>query len=150
MKAPFLAKLALRQFRRNVLTANHDIKSFIKSSSAKRQAKGWPAPDAKFFADPAWLKAMYAAMAEGFRQPESVQAIYQEHALFMNPWNEPIEAISPEKVIVWQGAQDKTCPVANAQQLAERIKGCCMEIFADEGHCLIFAKQKELAAALRV
>jgi pimeloyl-ACP methyl ester carboxylesterase len=149
MKAPFLAKWALGMFRKSVLNANQDIGGYLKSRGGKSMLADWPRSDARFFAAPAWLKLMYAAMAEGFRQDgDSINAIYQEHRLFMQPWNEPIEQIPAGKLTLWQGGQDKTCPADNAQKIAQTIKGTRVELFSDEGHCVMFAKTEKLAKDL--
>ncbi len=68
MKAPFLAKWALGFFRSSVLKANKDIEIYLKSRGGRRMLSGWSEPDVRFFSDPAWLKLMYTAMTEGFRQ----------------------------------------------------------------------------------
>jgi pimeloyl-ACP methyl ester carboxylesterase len=145
MKAPFLAKWALGMFRKTVLEANQDIDGYLKSRSGKSMLAEWPQPDARFFADPAWLKLMYAAMAEGFRQDgNGINAVYQEHRLFMQPWNEPIEQIPAGKLTLWQGSQDKTCPSVNAQKIAQTIEGTRVKLFPDEGHCVMFAQTENL------
>jgi pimeloyl-ACP methyl ester carboxylesterase len=149
MKSPLIAKFGLNMFRKSVFNVNHDIEGYLASHAGKNMVADWPKPDACFFADPAWLKLMYGAMEEGFRQDgASVKAVYQEHMLFMKPWNEPIEQIPAGKVTLWQGAQDKTCPPDNAQKIAQAIKGCRVDVFEDEGHCAMFAKAEKLASAL--
>jgi pimeloyl-ACP methyl ester carboxylesterase len=149
MKSPFLAKWALGMFRKSILAANRDIDGYLASRSGRSMLADWPKPDARFFSDPTWLKLMYAAIAEGFRQNgNSVKTIYQEHRLFMKPWNEPIEQIPAGKLTLWQGAQDKTCPASNAQKIAQAVKGSSVELFPDEGHCVMFAKPEQLAKYL--
>jgi pimeloyl-ACP methyl ester carboxylesterase len=110
----------------------------------------WPNPDQKFFADAAWLKWMYAAMAEGFRQENSVKVVLQEHRLFLQPWSEDIGRIPAGKLTLWQGAQDKTCPVDNAQRIAQATKGARVELFPDEGHCVMFDQTKKLTSELNM
>jgi pimeloyl-ACP methyl ester carboxylesterase len=68
----------------------------------------------------------------------------------MNPWNEPIEQIPEGKIVLWQGAQDKTCPVDNAQKIAQTIKNAQLELFPEEGHCAMFAKPQKLAKHLKM
>ncbi len=148
MKNRFLAMLGLRFFRNSVIQANHDVDGYLKSNSGKSMVADWPKPDRKFFGEAAWLKRMYAAMAEGFRQKNSVKAIFQEHQLFLNPWSENIERIPAGKLTLWQGAKDKTCPVDNAQKIAQAINGTHMEIFTDEGHCVLFGQIQKLSSAL--
>ena len=150
MKTPVLAKLALRVFRRSVLKANRNIDRYLGSSSGKNMIASWPESDARFFANPQWLRVMYGAMAEGFRQNEkSLETIYQEHRLFMKSWNEHIEQIPAGKLTVWQGEQDKTCPTSNAMEIVQIVKGARMELFPDEGHCVMFSKVENLAKDLR-
>jgi pimeloyl-ACP methyl ester carboxylesterase len=83
-------------------------------------------------------KTDYASMAGGFRQESSVKTIFNEHQLFLKSWNESIEQIPAGKLTLWQGEQDKTCPVGNAQKIAQTVKGTRMELFPDEGHCVLF------------
>ena len=129
MKNRLLATWGLQFFRKSILKANQDIDGYLKSRSGKNMVADWPKPDRKFFADGAWLKRMYAAMAEGFRQESSVKTIFQEHQLFLKPWSENICRIPVGKLMLWQGEQDKTCPVGNAQKIARAVKGTCMELF---------------------
>jgi pimeloyl-ACP methyl ester carboxylesterase len=149
MKNSYLAKWALNMFRKSVLSADQDIDGYLQSRSGKSMLADWPKPDVRFFSDPSWLKTMYAAMAEGFRQNgNSVKTFYQEHGLFMKPWNEPIDQIPSGKVTLWQGTQDKTCPASNAQKIAQALKGTNVELFPDEGHCVMFNKTEKLAKDL--
>ncbi len=150
MKASFLAKLGLNMFSKSVLKANRDVDGYLESRGGKRMLAGWPESDARFFADPAWLKLLYGAIEEGFRQNrDSINAVYQEHCLFMKPWSDPIAQIPAGKLTLWQGAQDKTCPVGNGQIIAQAIKGAHVEIFPDEGHCVMFAQPQKLATDLK-
>ncbi len=144
MKNRWLAMWGLKFFRESILKANQDVDDYLKSRSGKNMVAEWPKPDRKFFADAAWLKRMYAAMAEGFRQESSVKTIFQEHQLFLKPWSENIGLIPMGKLTVWQGAQDKTCPAGNAQKIAQAVKGTRVELFPDEGHCAIFGQIQNL------
>ena len=109
----------------------------------------WPEADAKFFANPAWLRLMYGSMAEGFRQEnDGVKAVFQEHQLFIKPWAEPLSRIPPGKVCVWQGTEDTTCRVENAHRLVEAISNACLEVFEGEGHCVMFNDLQKLCKAL--
>lgn len=150
MKSSLIAKFGLSMFRKSVFNANHNIKAYLASRGGKSMVSDWPKPDACFFANPTWLKLMYSAMEEGFRQDGyGVKAVYQEHMLFLKPWNEPLEQIPPQKLFIWQGAQDKTCPIKNAQQLALTVPGSQLEVFPNEGHCVMFAQPDKLSAALK-
>ena len=148
MKNAWLAMWGLKFFRKSILKANQDVDDYLKSPNGKNMVAEWPKPDRKFFADAAWLKRMYAAMAEGFRQESSVKTIFQEHQLFLKPWSENIGLIPMGKLTVWQGAQDKTCPAGNAQKIAQAVKGTRVELFPDEGHCAIFGQIQNLNSEL--
>jgi len=148
MKNRLLATWGLKFFRESILNANQDVDCYLKSRSGKNMVAEWPKPDRKFFADASWLKLMYAAMAEGFRQESSVKTIFQEHQLFLKPWSENIERIPAEKLTLWQGAQDKTCPAINAQKLSQAVKGTRVKLFPDEGHCALFGQIQNLNSEL--
>ena len=145
MKNPYLAKFALKQLRKTVLRANRDIKGYLESRKGKNMLNEWPKPDSNFFGNPTWLKTIYAAMAEGLRQNNiSIKTIYQEHRLFAKPWIEPVDQIPNDKVIIWQGGLDRTCPPTNALKLANTVKGARLEFFPYEGHCVMFTKSEKL------
>jgi pimeloyl-ACP methyl ester carboxylesterase len=91
---------------------------------------------------------MYASMAEGFRQESSVKTIFQEHQLFLKPWNESLGRIPAGKLTLWEGEQDKTCPAGNAQKIAQAAKGTRVELFPDEGHCVLFDQIQKLYSEL--
>jgi pimeloyl-ACP methyl ester carboxylesterase len=149
MKVPVLAMWGLKRFRAEVLQANEDIDAFLGSNSGRKMVQSWPEADAKFFADPAWLRLMYASMAEGFRQEhDSVKAVFQEHQLFIKPWAEPISQIPPSKVCVWQGTEDTTCRLDNAYRLVEAVPNACLEVFEGEGHCVMFDNLQKLRKTL--
>ena len=149
MKIPALGMWGLKRFRAEVLKANRDIDSFLGSKSGRKMVASWPEADAKFFADPAWLRLMYGSMAEGFRQGnDGVKAVFQEHQLFIKPWAEPVSQIPPGKVCVWQGTEDTTCRVENAYRLAEAVPNACLEVFEGEGHCVMFDNLQRLGETL--
>jgi pimeloyl-ACP methyl ester carboxylesterase len=150
MKIPPLGKLALNRFKTEVLKANRDINAFLKSKSGRKMLEAWPKEDAKFFADPSWLKLMYHSMAEAFRQEnDGVKTVFQEHQLFMKPWAEPISRIPPGKVYVWHGTEDTTCRLENAYKIRETIPNACLEIFEGKGHCIMFDNLPKLQKILR-
>jgi pimeloyl-ACP methyl ester carboxylesterase len=138
MKNRHLALWGLKYYRKSILQANKDIDGYLKSPRGKNMVADWPEPDRKFFSDADWLKRMYVAMAEGFRQKSSAETIFQEHQLFLKSFSESIWQIPAGKLVLWQGAQDKTCPISNVQKIARTIKGSRVELFSDEGHCVLF------------
>jgi pimeloyl-ACP methyl ester carboxylesterase len=149
MKVPLLAMWGLKRFRAEVLKANRDIAAFLDSKSGRKMVASWPEADAKFFADPTWLRLMYGSMAEGFRQEnDGVKAVFQEHQLFIKPWNEPLQQIPPDKLCVWQGTEDTTCRIENAHRIAEAAPNASIEVFEGKGHCVMFDKLTKLRETL--
>jgi pimeloyl-ACP methyl ester carboxylesterase len=149
MKIPALGIWGLKRFRAEVLRANRDINAFLKSKNGRKMVASWPEADAKFFADPSWLRLMYGSMAEGFRQETAgVKAVFQEHQLFMKPWAEPISLVPPDKACVWHGTEDTTCRVDNAYRLAQAVPNASLEVFEVEGHCVMFDNLKKLGMLL--
>jgi len=149
MKVPALGVWGLKRFRAEVLKANRDINGFLESKSGRKMVAAWPKEDAKFFADPSWLRLMYGSMAEAFRQEnDGVKAVFQEHQLFMKPWAEPISLIPSGKVCVWHGTEDTTCRVDNAYRLVEAVPNACLEVFEGKGHCVMFDNLEKLRAIL--
>jgi pimeloyl-ACP methyl ester carboxylesterase len=149
MKFPFIARWALKRFQKFVLEANKDIGTFLKTKAGQDFLSGWSQEDKKFFADPTWLATIIGAIVEGFRQGnEGINAIYQEHKLFMRNWDTPISLIPPEKLYVWQGTEDKTCQTENANRIANSVRGAHLEIFKRKGHCVMFDNLEKLSKIL--
>jgi pimeloyl-ACP methyl ester carboxylesterase len=149
MRFPFLGKLALRNFMKLALNAKNDINKFLNTQAGKNYLSQWPPEDRKFFADPAWLALMMKSTAEGFRQGDKgIEAILQEHQLFMNKWNLPLSRIPGKKLSIWQGTQDKTCRTENATKIAEKIPGAKTQIFQTSGHYVMFDDLNRLGQTL--
>jgi pimeloyl-ACP methyl ester carboxylesterase len=150
MKVPYFGMLALRRLRAQVLKANKDIDKFLASKEGKNLLKSLCREDAKFFYDRAWVTLMYGSMAEAFRQgSQGVQAVLQEHQLFMKTWDVPLSRIPSGKVFVWQGTDDRTCRVDNAFRIAKAVPGARLEIFEGKGHCVMFDNLGKLGEILR-
>ena len=150
MKNHFLAIWGLKFFRKTIIQANQDIDGYLKSRSGKNMVADLPKSDRKFFANASWLKLLYAAMMEGFRQESSVNTIFQEHQLFLKPWKVSIKRIPAGKLTLWQGVQDKMCSVGNAQKIADTVNGAHVKLFTNEGHCLLFNQLQKLSDELNV
>jgi pimeloyl-ACP methyl ester carboxylesterase len=149
MKIPALGMWGLKRFRAEVIKANQDINAFLKSKSGRKMVESWPKEDAKFFADPSWLKLMYGSMAEAFRQEKGgLKAVFQEHQLFIKPWAEPISLVPPGKVCFWHGTEDTTCRIDNAYRLVEAVPNACLEVFEGAGHCVMFGNLQKLRKTL--
>ena len=139
MKIPYIGMLAMKRMSSQVLKANANISAFLDSKSGKKMLKGLSKEDEKFFSDPAWATLMYASMAEAFRQGNTgVKAIIQEHQLFMNPWEVPLSTVPSNKLVIWQGDEDKTCRVENAYRITQAIPDAQLEVFKGKGHCVMF------------
>jgi pimeloyl-ACP methyl ester carboxylesterase len=149
MRFPFLGKLALRRFMKFVLKSNKDINKFLNSQAGNNYLSQWPDEDRKFFADPAWLTVIMRSMAEGFRQGDrGIEAILQEHQLFLKNWDLPLNKISGKTLQIWHGSQDKTCRIENAYNIAQKIPGAKTQIFQDSGHCVLFDNLDKLSQTL--
>jgi pimeloyl-ACP methyl ester carboxylesterase len=148
MKLHFVGVLAMRQFRRSVLKADGDTSAFLKSKQAKQMLRGYTESDLKFFSNPAWAKLMFQSMAEAFRQECGVTAVVDEHMLFLRPWGFSFSKVPEGKLVVWQGAEDKTCNVANAYALARLVEGSVLHVFSGRGHCVLFENLDKLVEVL--
>jgi pimeloyl-ACP methyl ester carboxylesterase len=145
MKIPYIGMLAMKRMSSQVLKANANISAFLDSRGGKKMLKGLSKADEKFFSDSAWATLMYASMAEAFRQGNNgVKAIIQEHQLFMNPWEVPLSTVPSNKLIIWQGDEDKTCRVENAYRITQAIPNARLEVFKGKGHCVMFDNFEKL------
>lgn len=148
MKLHFVGVLAMRQFRRSVLKADGDPTAFMESRQAKQMLRGYTESDLQFFAEPVWAKLMFQSMAEAFRQESGVNAVVDEHMLFLKPWGFSLDGIPAGKLVVWHGEEDKTVNVRNGVALAAQVKGSELEVFRGKGHCALFNYQDRLAKVL--
>lgn len=150
MKLPFLGLVALKTMQGQTLKANGNISGFLASREGKRMLKGWAKEDAKFFSNESWATLMYGSMAEAFRQGNlGVKTVYLEHQLFMKPWPVSLSRIPAGKLVVWQGAEDKTCRVDNAYRIAYAVSGAHLKIFEGKGHCVMFDNLDKLSEIFR-
>jgi pimeloyl-ACP methyl ester carboxylesterase len=119
MKLPFLGLLAVKKMSVNVLKANDNIGAFLESREGKQILNSCSEDDLKFFSNTAWATLMYNSMREAFRRRnEGVKAVFQEHQLFMKPWNINFSRIPADNLFIWHGADDKTCRVSNAYMIS--------------------------------
>ncbi len=139
MKVPFIGRLAMKRMRQQVLKANGDIEAFLKSRQGKHLLHACSRDDLKFFSNPDWMRLLYQSMAEGFRQGNmGVNAVFQEHQIFMKPWDIPLANVPADKLFIWHGAEDRTCRVSNAQTISKRVPNAQLEVFRGKGHCVMF------------
>jgi pimeloyl-ACP methyl ester carboxylesterase len=116
MKLPFLGTIAMRNMRRQVLKADSP-EAFLRSNQGQQTLHTCSKRDLTFFSNPTWMNLMHQSMTEAFHQSNSVKTIFEEHKLFLKPWNLPFKNIS-NRLGIWQGTEDKTCPIKNAYGIA--------------------------------
>lgn len=139
MKLPFIGLLAMKRMRHEVLKANGNVAAFLKSKQGKQMLNACSKDDLKFFTDKAWMTLLYQSMVEAFHQGDSgVKVVLDEHLMFMNPWGLSFERISAGKLLIWHGAEDKTCRVNNAYEIARCIPYGALTVFPKNGHCVMF------------
>jgi pimeloyl-ACP methyl ester carboxylesterase len=148
MKLHFVGILAMRQFRRSVLKADGDPSAFLATKKAKQMLRGYTESDLRFFSNPVWAKLMFQSMAEAFRQGCGVNAVVDEHMLFLKPWGFSFSKVPEGKLVIWQGEEDKTCIVGNAYALSRLILGSELYVFKGQGHCALFENLDKLAEVL--
>ena len=147
MKLPFLGTIAMRNMRRQILKANTP-EAFLHSNQGKQTLRTCSKHDLTFFSNPTWISLMHQSIREAFRQNNSINTVLEEHKLFLNPWNLPFKNVK-NKIWIWQGTEDKTCPIKNAYNIAHKIKNCNLEIFPNQGHYTIFDNIEKLAERLQ-
>jgi pimeloyl-ACP methyl ester carboxylesterase len=149
MKLPYVGNIAMRQLHRSLLRANDNPNAFLETSQGKQLLHGANKRDLEFFHDHEWMKIMYQAMIEAFRQgPSGVKAIVEEHRLFLKPWNLTFSKIGRDKLQLWHGSDDLTCRVNNAYSIAKKVPNAKLEVFKGEGHCVMFDHIEQLAQVL--
>jgi pimeloyl-ACP methyl ester carboxylesterase len=67
-----------------------------------------------------------------------------EHQAFLKPWPFSFSKVPAGKLAVWHGSEDKTSRIANAYLIAEAVAGSQLEVFEDEGHCVLFENFRRL------
>jgi pimeloyl-ACP methyl ester carboxylesterase len=123
MKLPFVGAFAMRQLRRQVLKASGNPSVFLESTQGKQLLHGYSETDLQFFSDPVWAGLMYQSMAVAFRYGSGVNAVVEEHLLFVRPWGFTFGRIPGGKLVILHGADDKTCRVSNAYALTRLVRG---------------------------
>ncbi len=93
---------------------------------------------------------MYQSMAEAFRYGSGVKAVVEEHMLFLKSWGFSFERVPGGKLVIWHGADDKTCRVGNAYALAGLVHGSEFAVFAGQGHCVLFENLAKMAEIIRL
>ncbi|MCW4002718.1 MAG: alpha/beta hydrolase [Candidatus Bathyarchaeota archaeon] len=150
MKMPFLGHFAMKRMSHEVLKANGDVAAFLKSKQGKQMLHACSKDDLKFFSDPSWMALMYQSIAEAFHQRNSgVKAVVDEHQRFLKPWGLPFERVSSGKLVIWHGAEDKTCRVNNAYDLLCSVPCGVLKIFPEKGHCVMFDNLQQLSEILK-
>jgi pimeloyl-ACP methyl ester carboxylesterase len=146
MKLPAIGSIVMRNMQRQILKANTP-KAFLQSTQGKQMLHACSKNDLTFFSNPKWIKLLHQSIAEAFRQKNSVKTIIEEHTLFLKPCNLSICEIG-DKLQIWHGKEDKTCPINNAYQIAHKFKGAKLKIFSNKGHYFIFDHLDQIAQSL--
>jgi pimeloyl-ACP methyl ester carboxylesterase len=150
MQLPMVGKIALNRMRIQVLKANGDIDAFMSSKQGKQMLNGCSSSDLKFFSDPSWMSLLYKSMAEAFRQGTfGVKAVLEEHKLFLKPWDFHFK-VPNDKLHIWHGSEDKTCPVSNAYELSRTVGSGKLELFEGHGHCVMFENLPKLGELFKL
>ncbi len=85
---------------------------------------------------------------EAFRQGSRGAAF--DAYLFTRPWGFPLDALAPDRVVLWHGTQDVHVPVAMARFVAAAVPGCDARFFDGEDHLdVIFGRLEDVMASLR-
>jgi len=148
MKLSFLGKIAMQNMRRQILRADTP-EAFLQSRQGQQTLHTCSSRDLTFFANPTWIGLMHQSMKEAFRQNNSINSVLEEHKLFLNPWNLPFKNLNNKVLWIWQGTEDKTCPIKNAYNIAHKAKGCNLEIFPTQGHYAMFDNIEKLKERLK-
>jgi pimeloyl-ACP methyl ester carboxylesterase len=149
MRFPRIGKFAMRHLSRQLLKADGDTQAFLVTPQGKQLLHGCSKTDLAFINDAAWLKLMYQSMAEAFRQKSGVNAVVEEHLLFMKPWTLPFDAVGKGKLWIWHGKEDKTCRVENVYAIAQLVASAELEVFEGAGHFVMFKNLERLGKILR-
>jgi pimeloyl-ACP methyl ester carboxylesterase len=150
MKLPFISKIAMRQLHRELLRADGNPIAFLETPQGKQLIQGATKRDLEFFQNPGWIRLLYQAMVEAFRQGEvAIKAIVEEHHLFLKQWNLPFDNIDGTKLHIWHGKDDLTCRVNNAHSIAKTVLNANLEVFQNAGHCVMFDHLEQLAQVLK-
>ncbi len=84
-------------------------------------------------------KAFAQATAECFRQ--AADAGTSDGLVYSRPWGFPVEAVTFERVFLWQGEQDRVMPAAAARRLSQALPHCTATFYPDEGHLSTFVNR---------
>ena len=147
MKLSFLGTIAMRNMRREILKADNP-ETFLHSRQGKQILHTCSNHDLTFFSNNTQTELIQQSIKEAFRQNNSIKTILEEHKLFLNPWNLPFKNIN-KKLWIWQGTEDKTCPIKNAYDIAHKVKNCHLEVFPRQGHYALFNNLNRLTEQLR-
>ncbi len=107
------------------------------------------AADQQVLGRPEIRKVFAQANAECFRQ--ATDAATKDGIVYSRPWGFQVEAITLERVFLWQGDQDTVLPLAAAHGLAEALPHCTATFYPDEGHLSTFVNHvQDIWTALSV
>jgi pimeloyl-ACP methyl ester carboxylesterase len=99
------------------------------------------AADQQLLGIPEIRKAFAQATAECFRQ--AADAGTKDGIVYSRPWGFQVEAITFEKLFLWQGEQDTIMPAAAARLLAQALPHCTATFYPNEGHLSTFVNHAQ-------
>lgn len=97
--------------------------------------------DQQLLAIPEIRKAFAQATAESSQQ--AADASTKDGLVYSRPWGFQVEAITFEKLFLWQGEQDRVMPAAAARLLAQALPHCTATFYPNEGHLSTFVNHAQ-------
>jgi pimeloyl-ACP methyl ester carboxylesterase len=126
-------------FRLSMRFSGSDAASFEKK--LLRAGKRLGEADQQVLRRPEIRKAFAEATAECFRQ--ATDAATRDGIVYSRPWGFQVDAITCEKVFLWQGEQDGVMPASAASLLAEALPYCTATFYPNEGHLSAFVNHAQ-------
>lgn len=136
-RAPWVIRIALWHWGR---AQRRDAERFFEESVADMCAA-----DQEVLSEPGLRNAMIQNSVELYRQ--GGRGMYDEALVLARPWGfEPSDITVP--VQIWQGARDKTVPIAMSSHLVEMIPGAQLHLYPNEGHHLLYRCWPDILGSL--
>ena len=132
--------LARRIFARSMHEVQADFPSLL-----KRMAEERPEVDRSILERPDVKDMLRTNLTEVFRQ--GVAGAVQELALYPGSWHLTLKKIA-YPFQIWQGREDVITPPSMAEELASLLPHTLTRWYANEGHCLLFARSEEILRQL--
>ena len=89
-------------------------------------------PDREVVRDERIVTGLINALRESVRQGGAGYAL--ESRLLARPWGFELEDVPLERIALWYGDQDASCPADMGREMARRLKNADIRVFEGEGH----------------